>query len=153
MSDYAARDYSYWDVDDREGDAFGFAEEHRPLVRRPITPYSKRASLLHEIRTHAKAALASADEDLVAPTPAAQEAAARVINAMPEGCLDFRLAISHSGEINFFFGREAPTFQMLIDEDGLLSYFGKFGAERFGDSDIEPGAFPYWQLLRLLGAH
>ena len=151
MTDYAARDYSYWDrgEGDLGVDAFGFTEDVKPSVRKPIGIYSKRASLLNEIRTHSKWAHAHAGEDLIAPTPAAQAAAATLINEMPEGCLGFRLAITHSGEINFFFGQPV-RFQMLIDEDGHLSYYGKFEGERFAASDTRPETFPYMKLLRLL---
>ncbi len=74
-----------------------------------------------------------------------------LINNLPEGCLDFQLAISQSGEINLFFGDKASPFQMLIDEDGLLSYFGMFGDERFAASDRRADDFQHMQLLRLLG--
>lgn len=151
MSDYAVRDYAYWDFEEGSRDEFAFAEDDRPSVRKPIGIYSKRASLINDIRTHARWAAAHADDDLEPPTQEAQTAACALINQLPEGCLDFRIGISHAGEINFLYGRGEPAFQMLIDGDGLISYYGRFGETRFADSDIRPEDFPYWEFLRLLG--
>lgn len=160
MNNEALRDYAFWDntgdtfdYDGEGGKAFGCLEDHDESVAvKPIRVYSKRSSFIQEIRDHSKWAAAHADEDLSPPTPAAQAAAEFVINQLPEGCLDFHLAIAHSGEINLFFGQKDSPFQMLIDEDGLVSYFGKFGDERFAGSDLSPSTFPYMRFLCLLGA-
>ncbi|WP_146093039.1 hypothetical protein [Xanthomonas arboricola] len=156
MDSEARRSYQYWDSYADASDQYG--ESHLECFEtrtaypapRPIQVYSRRAKYIQKIREHARWAAAHEDDDLCAPTAAAQSSAISVIQQLPEGCLDFRLGLSHSGEINLFFGQGNSPFQMLIDEDGLLSYFGRFGDERFAGSDIAPDEFPYMRLLCLL---
>ena len=154
MSDDAQRDYAFWDsADDGHNNTLMECEDDAcSPSRKPIQSYSRRSSFINQIRTHSKWAANHADDDLVPPTPEAQTSAIFVINNLPEGCLNFRLAIAHCGEINLFFGKEQSPTQLLIDEDGLLSYFGMFGEVRFAGSDCRPEDFPYMQFLRLLGS-
>lgn len=72
------------------------------------------------------------------------------VNNLPEACLDFRLAISMSGEINFFYGTEGDIFQILIDRTGMLSYYGMINGVEQGESDIESAQFPYMKLLSIV---
>ncbi len=118
------------------------------LTRQPTKAYSKRSACLADLREKYEWANSNAD-DLI--QPASEEAffaAKDFINNLPEGCLDFRLAFSQSGEINFFFGSGEDLFQILIDAVGTISYYAHSRDEAFGMSEITVRAFPYMRLLQ-----
>ena len=154
MNNEAQRDYAFWDSaeDGQDTTHLDCMEVVHSVAHRPIKTYSRRSSFINQIRTHSKRTAGHADDDLVPPTLEAQTSAIAVINNLPEGCLDLHLAVAHCGEINLFFGNQQSPFQLLIDEDGLLSYFGIFGKERLAGSDCRVDEFPYMKLLHLLGS-
>jgi hypothetical protein len=120
------------------------------VLRRPGRAYTKRSSYISELRSHSQWAGRYADDDLQPPAKEAQRSAELFINSLPEGCLDFRLGVSHSGEINFFFGQAGDLFQVLIDEDGLLNYYGIIKDREFRGGDVSPKEFQYLKVLEFI---
>lgn len=114
---------------------------------KPREAYSKRATLVAELRSLISRSLALSDAYIRPPTDNAQTSAKSFINCLPDGCLSVRIALSLNGEINFFFGQGDDLFQILIDHSGLLSYHAIWSAEELGDSDIPFDQFPYFKLL------
>lgn len=138
--DWASRDTETW---------------HAPTGSRPHAPepgasYSKRSTYIHDIRAWRRKGACFSCEDACAPSDRAEAAAEMFVNNLPEACLDFRLAISMSGEINFFYGTEGDIFQILIDRTGMLSYYGMINGVEQGESDIESAQFPYMKLLSIV---
>jgi len=86
-------------------------------------------------------------EFISAPTEQAIQSAQVFINRLPEGCLVFRMALSQSGEINFFHGNDDDLFQILIDAEGTVSYYGVVDGKEVGDSNLPPENLPYTKLL------
>jgi hypothetical protein len=103
-----------------------------------------------ELRSSVEWAAENADGLIRALSDEAFLAAKTFINSLPDACLDFRMAISMSGEVNFFFGSGEELFQILIDESGMLSYYAKTSEEEFGDSDVRPEDFIYLKLLQFV---
>lgn len=116
----------------------------------PSRAYSKRSAHIADLRANAEWSAKNSDDFIQAPSPAALLSAKSFINNLADGCLEFRLAISHSGEINFFFGEDEELFQILIDETGMLSYYAKTATEELGGSDIAPEKFHYLRLLQFV---
>lgn len=128
-------------------------ESQRVGQRRAPQPgqtYTKRAAHLHELRQKNEWAIRHEDDYIRAPSPEAFSGARTFINSLPDGCLNFRLAVSTDGEINFFFGEKEELFQILIDNSGKLSYYAKSSDTGFGASDLEPESFQYFQLLNFV---
>jgi hypothetical protein len=100
---------------------------------KPCRSYFKRSEKLAELRNYA-AALSKLDfDEVIPPSAIAMRAARAFINGLAEVRLDFKLEISHDGEINFLYGDEANLFHVHIDEYGILSYYARRdGSETFG---------------------
>ena len=120
-------------------------------ARRPIAIYSKRSRMLAELRLRYEWAT-KRDDDFTLPTDEAFAAAETLINSLPAGVLDFssRIAISAGGETNFFFANGARLFQLLIMDDGNLSYHAQSEAGELVGSEIALKEFPHMRLLRYL---
>lgn len=149
MSHEALRDYGYWDTDENTSardDSFCI-EESQHKVAKPSRAYSQRSLLIRQLRT--RFARAVGDDDLVAPAEAARDSAESLINNLPEGCLDLRIAISSCGEINFFFDEKRSLFQVLFDDDGSVSYYGSFNGVELAGSDVSVAEFPFMRLMSL----
>ncbi|KRD77288.1 hypothetical protein ASE43_09030 [Lysobacter sp. Root983] len=108
-------------------------------------------SQLSSFRTRLAYAREAADGDeIIGPTDAAAASAEAFINNLPDACLDFRIGISHDGEINFFFGPSTTPFQILIDPNGGISHYGKVGGKELFGSDQSPSEFDYFKVLRFV---
>lgn len=134
-------------------DKWGSLSKGADAFYRPSATYSKRSGLIRDLRSKIADAQIAADDFISAPTQLATDGAEFVINSLPEGCLDFRIAISQSGEINFFNGRDDDLFQLLIDVDGTLSFYGVLNGRDWGGSDLAPADFPYMKLLHIVDQH
>ena len=130
----------------------GLFNEPRDDARnaRPGKEYSKRSAHIQELRTLWRSATEQAFEDLIAPSKESLVASEKFINSLPEGCLGLEVAVSHSGEINFFFGDKSDPFQVLIDQAGLVSFYGEVNGEEVSGSDLDPSNFPSFKLLGFL---
>ena len=124
--------------------------ENVPDTLRPSKSYSKRSSLINELRGQSRWQAENAGFDLVELTKAAVISSESFINHLPEGCLDLEIAVSHSGEINFFFRAKADLFQVLIDESGLMSFYGKIAKEEIRGNEVPPSNFDYLKLLKFV---
>jgi hypothetical protein len=135
-----------------EGSGF-FGRDWMEFATRPNPTYSNRARRLAELREQVARSHEYKDEDRAVPTSEAVEAAKTFINGLVAGMLSraCRIAISHDGEINFFFDGGAGLFQILIDRDGLLSYHGQRRNEEMLDSQIRATDFPHLRLLTFFG--
>jgi hypothetical protein len=122
---------------------------HSKVVRKPIASYGKRSKMLAQLRSRIAWAN-KRDDDFTPPTAEAIASGKDLINSLVTGVLDFpfRIAISNDGEINFFFGNGPELFQILILDDGKLSYHAQSEAGELVGSGIEPPKFPH---LRLFG--
>jgi len=128
----------------------GHSVEDESFLTRPGKGYSKRSSHIQQLRNLCRQASEVAFDELSAPSRKALAASERFLNELPEGCLELKLAVSHSGEINFFFGDDAHPFQALIDDTGLVSFYGEVNGEEIRGSDIAPADFPGLKLLKFL---
>ncbi|MES2671786.1 MAG: hypothetical protein V4673_15380 [Pseudomonadota bacterium] len=126
------------------------ASVREALPPSPSRAYSKRSTHMAELRTSAEWATRNADEFILAPSSNALSSAKNFINNLPDACLEFRLAISQCGEINFFFGSAQELFQILIDESGMLSYYAKLGDEELRASDVASENFQYMRLFQFV---
>lgn len=140
----------------REGDAtWPYRADHLELSsersRRPIASYSKRSRMLGTLRARISWA-STRDDDSTSPTDAAISSAEDLINSLAPRVLDFpyRIAVSNDGEINFFFGDAAHLFQLLILDNGTLSYHAESEAGELVGSSIELRHFPQLRLLSYL---
>jgi hypothetical protein len=151
MNDFASREFSNWGFLSSEHEKSYFHDfdvrERDLATPRPSKSYSKRSSHIQDLRSRYKWASENSDIDLMPPSKAALSSAESVINNLPEGCLDFDLAISHSGEVNFFFGQKEQPFQILIDDTGGVSFYGLVEGEEVEGSDKSPADLPYLKLL------
>ena len=138
----------------RTGDQIGrwatIEESVADSVRAPIPSYSKRASLLAQLRARRSWALANADEDICPPSDDAVASAKAFINSLPDGCLSIRFALSQRGEINFFAGNDPRLLQILIDESGALSYYGEADDGPIAADSIAVDAFPHMRLFKFV---
>jgi hypothetical protein len=150
VSDFGCRESTSDFSLERDDRPSGLFEERREGVLhvRPGKSYSKRSGYIQELRVLWRSATELAFEDLIAPSKESLVASEKFVNYLPEGCLNLEIAISHSGEINFFFGDKADPFQVLIDQTGLVSFYGEVNGEEISGSDLDPSQFPS---LRLLG--
>jgi len=151
MSELACRELAWDDsfmlseeMDYSDAEAFFSSSKQIPS---PPKSYSKRSSLVSDLRAGVRWAVENEFEDLVAPTSAASEAAETFIYSLPEGCLNTRLEISSSGEINFFYRVHRDLFQVLIDSEGLASYYGTVNNHEISGSDVPPESIPYMKIL------
>ena len=155
----ACRTSGSWGASDwRENDAaeidkWAPPKKEREAFQQPSASYSKRSSVIGDLRAKFLQAAKSADDYIIAPTQRAMESAELFINRLPEGCLDFRIALSQSGEVNFFNGKDDDLFQLLIDSDGMISYYGVMDGKDLGESDLRPEEFPYMKLLQIVDRH
>ena len=143
-----------WFGDEEGGN--GWSEDRAAgITRKPIAPYSKRSNRIAELRARIVIANVRDDEDCAPPTDAAIASAESFINTLADGVLSYscRIAISSAGEINFFFGREDELFQVLILEDGRLSYHAQNQNDELIGSEIDPADFPHLPLLGFLSHH
>lgn len=124
-------------------------------ARKPIAIYSKRSTRLAELRSQITWLNARDAEETTPPTAAAIAAAENIINSLANDVLGYscRIAISHDGEINFFFENATDLFQILILENGNLSYYAQNQQCELIDSEIEPADFPHLRLLTFLNHH
>jgi hypothetical protein len=90
------------------------------------------------------------EDEVRAPTTQAVAAAEVFINLLDNDCLDSRLAISHDGEINFFFSGSSGLFQVFIDDDGALSFYSKSQDAELAGDDLRPDQFPFHELQKFL---
>lgn len=120
---------------------------------KPNSTYSIRTRCLAELKERVRFVSGGRRDDFVAPTEQAIDAARTFINGMVDGVLSVgcRIAISHDGEINFFFQKGADLFQILIDNDGQLSYYGQSQEGEMLGSGMPAGRFPHLRLLMFLG--
>src|ERR1700754_1751883 len=151
MNDFGCREQAGFPMEGGERLA-GFFKETRDDARsaRPGKEYSKRSAHIQELRILWRSATEQAFEDLIAPSKESLAASEKFINSLPEGCLSFQMAVSHSGEINFFFGDKADPFQVLIDHTGLISFYGEVNGEEVSGSDLDLSNFPSFKLLGFL---
>lgn len=152
MYGHACRELDSWNSDAALSNEWESLHSDTGRIQAPLPgrSYSRRSAHLAELRTKSEWAATNADEYIRAPSTKAQLGAKGFINNLPDACLDFRLAISQDGEINFFFGDERDLFQILIDESGMLSYYARSAVEEFGDSDVQPDRFQYLKLLQFV---
>lgn len=126
--------------------SWSFIRNDAQVMGRPVASpgptYSKRSAKLHQLRSDARAIALSDVEGGVAVTAAALGVAEALINLLWEGCLDFRLAVSHDGEINFLYGDADEFFHIHIDEDGALSYYSLVAGDEQMGSNLTPSQFP-----------
>jgi hypothetical protein len=112
---------------------------------------NKRTENFNDLQKHYQWGYENQDKDqgLYPPTKEAFDAASKVIQLMPDTCLDYELAISHNGEINFFLGSQSTfennPLQVWFDQNGLISYYGKLDDQEIEGSDVLPEALPYGQ--------
>jgi len=139
-------DASGWLENEPGGENWDSVKEGETFLQ-PSASYSKRSSFIGDLRSKASQALKSQDEFISAPTEQAIQSAQVFINRLPEGCLVFRMALSQSGEINFFHGNDDDLFQILIDAEGTVSYYGVVDGKEVGDSNLPPENLPYTKLL------
>jgi len=144
-----------WKVASYVDDTFRGHRANVSGTRGPSKSYSKRSFHTNELREQSKWQTENAGFDLVAPTKLAVAAAESFINNLSEGSLDLDMAISHSGEINFFFGGKTnKPFQVLIDESGYVSFYGEILSEEkieeIQGSEVLPSSFPYLKLLKFV---
>jgi len=140
------------DVEGLGSDSSWFdSDEHRPKASpQPSRSYALRSSHLARLRAQIEWAQTNSDDEIQPPSDAARHCAKAFIENLPHSCVDFRLAISHNGEINFFFGDGAGMLQILIDDSGHLSFYGETN-EEFSGSGYRAEEFPYMQLVKFLG--
>lgn len=146
-------DVSEWLENGAEADKWASPGKESDAFQRPSVSYSKRSSALGLLRAKSLQATKLADDFITAPTQLALESAELFINRLPEGCLDFRIELSQSGEINFFNGHDDDLFQLLIDTEGMISYYGVVDGKDMGESDLRPESFPYMKLLQIVDRH
>lgn len=112
----------------------------------PPQSYSKRAKHLNDLR-EVIARIRKLNDGVDLPAQEVVNLAVGFINALPEGALNCRLAISDDGEVNFFFEGAKSLFHINIIDSRGLNYYGRIeGAEYFGD-DVEVANFPFLKLL------
>jgi hypothetical protein len=116
----------------------------------PSKAYSKRSAHMADLRARAEWAVKNADGVIQPPSAEALLGAKIFINNLSDACLDFKLAISQAGEINFFFGTTEELFQILIDESGLLSHYANTATGELAGNDIAPENFQYLRLLQFV---
>lgn len=114
----------------------------------PSDSNSKRGELRAQLRAGRAWAYAHQDGDITPPTDAAVESAKTFIHCLPNGFLKIRLAISQGGEINFFAGAGDRLLQILIDEQGALSYYGQTNEGPICADSIPVDKFPQMQLFK-----
>lgn len=145
-----------WDVapkgKSKDLGSWSFARYDRLAAKRPITmpgvTYSRRSAHLAKLRAESQLAAAQGEDDFVPPTAAAMASAEGLINSLFEGCLDFSLALSHDGEINFLYGDDRELFHIHIDEEGSISFYAKRTEGELLVSDLDPAKFPHAELLK-----
>ncbi len=154
MSEFACRELA-WEEMFGNGEDRSFVEDQfcrgiKSKEESPNATYSRRASHIHSLREHLKWAHGFEDipdARIRPPSRQAVTAAEEAIYNLPEDCLDFNLEISSYGEINFLFGRSNDPFQIIIEANGLASYYGVvLGAEVSG-SDVPVAELPYMKLV------
>lgn len=143
-----------WDEDRWSSEDSGrwasLGAEHMPAIRTPTPSYSKRSNMQAQLRARRGWAIANSDDDIRPPSDRAFEAAKGFINNLPDGCLTMRLAISQGGEINFFAGAAPHLLQILIDDEGELSYYGESADSVLAADSVAVTEFPYLRLFRFL---
>lgn len=149
------RDISVFGVESSTHDRFFSRErlERTAQLPKPNSTYSTRARYLAELRDRVASFNENPRGDSTPPTERAVEAARTFINGLVDGVLAVgcRMALARDGEINFFFEKRGSLFQVLIDGDGLVSYYGKSAdGEMLGDG-MDAARFPHLHLLMFLG--
>lgn len=144
---------TYWDENESNRDFdrnISGLEKPETIASKPIRSYSKRSSKIKSLREKSQIQSDLEFLDITPPSKSAIISAENFINWLPEGCLEFSLAVSHSGEINIFFGEKENPLQIFFGDDGLVSFYGNFkGIELAGD-DLDVRDFDYMKLLRMV---
>lgn len=157
MTFSGCKESSYWDgaesTRELSQDMLGLDRVHRSILSQPIRAYSKRSAKINDLREGVRQAPDDDIPEVMPPSKNALAGAEHFINLLPEGCLDFVLAVSHSGEINLFFGDQGNPLQIFFDARGLISYYGKFGDVEFTGDEVSAHDFQYMKLLHLLGVN
>jgi hypothetical protein len=128
--------------------SFMICEEAPSKAPTPSDSNSKRGELRAQLRVQRAWAHTHADDEIIPPTDAAIESAKTFIHCLPNGFLKIRLAISQGGEINFFAGDDERLLQILIDEQGALSYYGQTNDGPIYADSIPVDKFPQMQLFK-----
>ena len=118
----------------------------RARIGQPGINYSKRSRHIAELRSQSAALRALEADGCEAPTPAAMSAAMALIGDLFEGCLDFRLELSHDGEINLLFGDAQEMFHINIDASGSINYYSSSRAGELSNEVNSPRDFPHREL-------
>ena len=154
MNEFACRELA-WDEMFGNGEEQYFAAEKfyhpaKSKVETPNATYSRRSSHIHALRLHSKWASGFQDvpeAGIRPPSKQAVMAAEEAIYNLPEDSLNFSLEISSAGEINFLFGASSDPFQIIIEANGLASYYGVVREAEVSGSDVPVADLPYMKLV------